>query len=747
MSKVLRQYTLQSVASAAIWSTANIAAAQEGATVDAATTASILRVEEIIVTATRREEKLQDVPLSVSAVSAEKLGELRARSAEDYVLTVPGVSFTNQEGRRPAFVVRGIPSLGSGATTARYLDETPQDVDPRLFDVERVEVLRGPQGTLYGASSMGGAIRTLTRRPDLQEYQLRVDGSFSETSEGGSGYDINAAVNVPLVDDRLALRAVGYKERVPGFVDNYQVVQTPAGLVPGALIAKDMGEQDIDGGRLTLRFAPSETLTIDANYYYQAGETTGSGSEDAELGRAMLRQSRLGREGYFEKMSEGNLTVRYAAAIGEFISSTSYSTVDEDTTADVTTVSAPFIQLFSMFFGDGRDTSSVAPVTLGNDGHTQRFTQELRLASNQNERFNWLVGGFYDESKGDGAQRQLGSGAAEFFGPFAPNDSLSEFSAQVRSKELSFFGELSYNLTSRLQATAGARRYDVENSFDRFQKGLFAFAGDINDILVGIRTLGEAQEDGLTYKALLSYQIADGKLLYAQASSGYRPGGPNSFVPPTETPTPSSQYESDELWQYELGWKTTLWNGRAQLNGALFYIDWTDIQSAILTGGGYSFIANTGKAHSQGAELEAQARVGRGLELGASASWIDTQFDSGFPVLDVDAGDPLPNIPEFTANVNARYSWPVFSDYAAFAFGQYSYVGKRVQNANQQLELDCYGKTDLRLGMDLGAWEVSLFAANIFDERASVGRFTNFSGERLMYIQPRTLGISMQADF
>ncbi|MDT9597369.1 TonB-dependent receptor [Sphingosinicella rhizophila] len=704
--------------------------------------------DEIIVTATRREQSAQDVPASVSAVSAKQLERLRARDAEDFALTVPGLSFTRQEGGRSAFVVRGIPSLGSAATTARYLDETPQSVDPRLFDIERVEVLRGPQGTLFGSSAMGGAIRTITRKPHLGDFEGRVEGAISTVDQGGDGFDANVALNVPISRDRLALRAVGYRERVPGFVDNYNVMHVPPEAPQlGSLIKKNIGSEDIEGGRLMARWQPDTDVTIDAAYYYQRTDRNGSGSEDGELGVGRFRQNRPAGERFLDELNQFNITANIDFGFASLVSSSSYATVDTAQRADVTNIAGSFLPIFSAIFAGGADTSSITPIELGADGETRRLTQEVRLVSDNSGTLLWLAGFFYQKDKAEGAQFQVAPGAGAIFGPLAPGNSLSHFQSSSRTEEISFFGELTYRLSDTLEATIGLRRYNLETSFRHDQRGLFAFAGTLESVIDGTQISAAAEESGFTYKALLSYKPTRNLLFYAQASSGYRPGGPNSFVPPTEIPTPQPQYESDKLWQYELGWKTSWLDDRLVFNGAVFHIDWTDIQTNILTGSGYSFVGNAGAAHSQGLELELQARPVRGLNLGASMTLIDAEFDSDFPTLQVEAGDPLPNIPEFTANVNAEYRFPVSASADLYVFGQYSRVGERGASANQPITLNPYDKVDARAGVAFGGWDASVFVRNLFNEKAIIGRFTNFAGERLTYLQPRTIGLVVKTDF
>ncbi|MBN8843038.1 MAG: TonB-dependent receptor [Sphingomonadales bacterium] len=362
---------------------------------------------DIVVTATRRELRLQDVPLSISAVDGERLSELGARDVQDYVLTIPGVSFTDASGGRQTFVVRGIASLGAGATTAVYLDETPLDIDLRLFDIARVEVLRGPQGTLYGQSSMGGAIRTITNRPDSTGFAAAVDASINSVHRGGAGGDVNVMVNVPLVTDKLAVRGVYYHEREAGFVDNYAVLDripgevrdpSSAPVTPTTLIKKNRGAHDIDGARLMVQFDPVERLSISGTYLWQKDHYNGLNSEDTDIGRGRLIQSRAFDEIWGTEVQQYNLTARYDAGFAELMSSTTWNRATGRTARDVTYVFMPVFQkAYDILVNDGQNVADLLGAPSVNERtRSHQFTQELRLTSQGDGPVGWVIGGYYN---------------------------------------------------------------------------------------------------------------------------------------------------------------------------------------------------------------------------------------------------------------------------------------------------------------------------------------------------------------
>lgn len=706
-------------------------------------------LEEIIVTATRREENLQEIPESISAVTAEKLEELRARSQEDYVYSVPGITFTRNERGRDTFVIRGIAPV-AGPTVALYIDETPMSVDLRLFDIERVEILRGPQGTIFGQGTMGGAMRTITRRPVLNQYEMRIDSSVSTTDGGSVGYDVNAAVNLPVVQDKFALRLVGYRERVAGFIDNYSPVYTsvPGVTTVGPLQNRDTGEQTITGGRLAAQWRPIDDLTVDSTFYYQKRAEDGTGSEDTSLGKGSFRQSMEIPGSVREELLQWNLTLNYAFSFADLISSTSLYRLNELTEGDGYKGQAGSLQAYTNFLGDGRSTASVHPIFGGNDFHTESLTQEVRLTSSGKGRFNWLLGGYYNSRHQFGRQSFSAIGISQFFpAGFTPNDEIFHFLPDRDLTDLSFFGELGAEITERWGLTVGMRRYRLTNEYDQSQGGLLNFNFRSISSIFGTADRGDSEESGATYKIQTYYKLTPDHFVYAQASSGYRPGGPNAAVP-SATPIPT-EFESDKLWQYEAGLKTSWFDNRLTANVAGFHINWTEVQTSIVLPEGFGYMTNAGSAETEGAELELHARPWMGLNLGGAFTWTDTEFKTAFPLLGIRVGDPIPNIPKYQASANAMYDWQVAGEWSAFASGNYTYVGERVSNANLKLALPGYKKVDLRLGVKHRNQEVALFVTNLTNEAPILGRlrFPGGLGERVQYLQPRTIGVSWKADF
>jgi iron complex outermembrane recepter protein len=717
--------------------------------------------ETIVVTATRRSESIQNVPLSVSAITEERIERLGARDTNDVVLTAPGVSFTDSGFGREEFVVRGVGSLGSGATTAIYIDEIPIPLsggftlDLALFDVDRVEVLRGPQGTLYGSSAMGGALRTITNQPDPNDWDARLNGSFSTTNEGGENWDFNGAVNVPLIGDRLAVRAVLYSEEEAGWVDNFApLLDYTAGTVTaGPLSEEDVGTKTTDGGRISVRFTPTQDLALTGSYLEQRTAYDGLNSEDESFGFGALRQARLVSEQTTAEARIGNFTLNYDWGFADLVSSSSLARNEGfeliDLTLDFHFPGASVVQLLNDLVGDGTLITTIPRFTASQPVVTDSFTQEVRLSSKDDATLRWLIGVFYNDTEVSARQSGFAPTAENFFGALTPDDRLYFFNRDQRSEEISVFGELSFDLSERLTATLGARRYEVSSDYTITQGGLlFIDLGtlDPNSTLPVTTNSPEAQEDGFTYKAMLSYRVSDDILIYGGASSGYRPGGPNAPLPGGQTPTPTTQFSSDTLWQYEIGARTGWWENRLILNGALFYIDWSDIQAGVQTDGGFTFTTNLGEAHIAGAELELQARPADGWEFTAALTYLDAQSDSAIPSLGLEKGTRLAGIPEFQGNTSVTYTRPISGDLDWYVFGQYTYVDERKPVTNTDITLDAYDQIDLSAGLRGSTWDLSLFGRNLGDERGMTGR-ENRGVTRVSFIQPRTVGLSLRLNY
>jgi outer membrane receptor protein involved in Fe transport len=703
------------------------------------------RSTDIVVTASRRNVDLQDLPAAVTAIGADRISELGARAKDDLVYVSPGLSFTDSGAGRQNFTIRGVQALSGEATTAFYVDETPvsrgteAQFDIRLFDVDRVEVLRGPQGTLFGASSMGGAIRVITRKPDTEEFAIRTEGRLSTTRNGHVGYDINAAINIPIIADKLAVRVVGFKERVSGFVDNFDLsIDAGGNAVVGALAKSPTGDRDLYGVRVSTRLEATENLAITASFNLQDSKFIGVSGEDIDptdltsgLVEGALRQSRAFIERPGNRSHQYNLTAEYTGDAVSIVSSTSYSRSRDEASEDFTRRFGPAFGLPEL------DVSQVA--------RGWEFTQEARIFSTGDRKFNWLLGGFYTDSNVKATQLLRDRSTPAF-------DSLFTFISVTPNSEYSFFGELSYKITDRLTATGGLRRYSTTRKFNNTTLA-GPLTGPNDDISVG-----NATKTGLTYKALLSYEASNDVLLYLSATTGYRSGGPNSTVPSPTGPITPAPFSPDKVTQFELGWKASLLDNRITLNGAAYYLLWNNIQIPVIDPtGDFTFTGNGGKAHTAGLELELSVEIANGFTINSNVSIQEAKFDEAVATLDVIKGDRLPNVPKFGGSISANYETAIGATSKFYAQGIYSYAGKTINNVTRDANgniisfdnLGGYGLLNLSAGIRRGPIEFGLFARNLTDERGLIGRRRSGAAGVFtqQYVAPRVLGIEFKADF
>ncbi|MCJ9427983.1 TonB-dependent receptor [Kordiimonas marina] len=702
-------------------------AAADGAAVkagDAKKPGTEVALEEIVVTATKRAVSLQDTAMSISALTGKTLDNMGADNFVDYARSLPSVSFVDRGPSRKKIVIRGI-SSGVNAetqTTGVYFDEVPvgaasRNPDLKIFDIERIEVLRGPQGTLYGEGSMGGTIRIITNKPDLENFAADVQGTYSSTHKGGSNYALNGMVNIPIVNDKLAVRAVGYYRNFDGYVDNVTL-----GL-------NNVNKEETWGGRFAARLKASDSLMLTFNIIHQDSKYDAIGHYDPAIGD--LKQNQKYLEYTNDKFTAYNLTLDLDLGWANLNSSTSY---------------------FDRQFANLRDLSPLLggiPAYLENTEPDTSWVHETRLVSQNDGRFQWIAGVFYKDGKG--TFNQLAE-AAFFPGLSTDPLTLVEASIPTTTRQVALFGEASYDLTDKLKATVGLRWFDIKVEDSSYTSGL----------LVGPATTVNTSvaENGVTPKFLLSYQASKDFMLYTTAAKGFRQGGTtgqgNPPDPDTGEPSPTS-YDSDSLWSYEVGAKSTLLDGRMTLNLAAFYVDWSNIQVTVLRSDGFSFTANAGKASSKGVEAEMTLRPMEGLDISLSGSYTNAQLEEDQPLPgDGKKGDNIPGVPDVNLAALARYSFALTDSVDAFVQGSVQHVGASrngfatatgtggVAAADAQ---PAYTMGNVRAGVMMGNYEIDLFVDNLWDERP-VNLFNRFMGDvRIQTSRPRTFGVSVKTRF
>lgn len=696
----------------------------------------------IVVTAQKREETIQDIPASISVIGGAQLENLAAKSLTDYAAYAPG--FNVDGGGSPgqaSLTLRGVAPIGPGSTVGTYIDDAPLGssanyarasafaLDLFPYDIQQVELLRGPQGTLYGASTMGGLLKYVSKKPNLSETEVRAGLEFLTIEDAKRlGMGARAQVNAPLVTDKLGVQASIYHQYTPGYIDN-------------ALNGND-DENEVrqSGGRFALRWAPNADVTVDLNAMIQSIES----ENNAYVSLDTVTQEPVGGEGLtssrvldqpFEKDVQF-FSGRVAWDLGwaDFTSVSSFSRTEQLQTQDATPI---FGVLFPLLTG-GAVPAGQSLFTIQLD--LDKYTQEFRLASSGESRLEWLAGAFYTHE--DSTNRQL-AGASDNNGvPIPGLDPLATVALPTTYEEYAAFGNLTYNFTDRLDVTVGGRVAHNNQDYTQISSGA---------IIGGDQVVpGESSETVFTYMANASYDLMDQTMIYARVASGYRPGGPNVAlpgVPPT--------VDSDTLVNYEAGVKSEFWDGRALVEATVFWIDWEDIQITS-SSGGISFLTNGGTARSRGVEFSSVFSPVDGLRLGANAAYTDSELTEDVPDLQGVDGDSLPGVPEYNASLTADYTWPVMQDWDASAGGGVRFVGERNTNFPadyRNVVIDSYGALDLHAQIANDTWTLRAYVKNVTneDDFLNVGFVEDGLGGPVelqgFVLQPRTIGVSLDARF
>lgn len=705
-------------------------------------------LEEIIVTAQKRSENLQDVPAAVSVFDSEQLTRLHATNLADYAGYMPGVNVAG--GGSPGQTVvtlRGIAPVGPGAVVGTYIDDTPLGsssnwaratlfaLDLMPYDVERVEVLRGPQGTLYGGGAMGGLLKYVLREPDVEAFEFRAGLEGNSVSKADDlGWGARAAVNFPL-SDTVAVRASLFSQETPGFIDN----------VRSGSETEDENEYTQSGGRAALLWRPTESFSLKLGGFWQRVDSDNNGTMSlsltgidpptASVQLGDLKSTHTLPQNFEKTVDYYSATLDWDLGWATFVSATSYSDTHTAQQTDATDI---FGMLNPLLTGGAIPAGpNDFRLTLDLD----KWTQEFRLASSSEGRIEWLAGAFYTEEDSGNVQESVAFDAnGDVIPAFAPLFAFVE--APTEYREIAVFGDLTFKFNDRFDVTAGLRWADNSQKFRQVSGGAILPVED---------TPGESDEDVVTFMLSPRFHVSEDTMIYARVASGYRPGGPNALLPGAPP-----QVDADELTNYEAGIKTQFLDERALVNLSLFYIDWTDIQQ-VQPFGGISALANAGDAESKGFELESAMFAGDGLRLGFNAAYTDATLSSNPPGLDNALGVQLPGVPEWSGAFTLDYNF-LLANRQANLGGGYRYVGERqttvVTNTdNLSYVLPSYKVLDVNAAMDFERLTLRIFARNLTDERGYTGGATFVDGLNIPVrvdvnvLQPRTFGVSMDYRF
>lgn len=679
----------------------------------------IIGLETILVTATKREQTLQEVPIAVSTFSAAELQVRNIQGFDDFIAAIPGVQY-NYAGNpfSRAISIRGVADPSGGglvqAPIAQYLDETPLtlsqgsfNLDYTAYNVDQISIIKGPHSTLYGAASLGGTIKVETRKPSLD--QVRVGGKFiiSDTKSGEVGYSIAASVSGPLVDGKLGAEVTGYHRKDGGFIDD------------PSRGTNDINSAETTGARLALRFKPTDPLTIDATVYYQDYMLDSIEQFAPTTAGDLNSRPLLFDQPADDEIVLGSLVIKYDFGSAELVSASSYFDREGSVIQDFTT----------SFFNFGTPGEVIDTSV---DAFAKVFSQEIRLLSTGDGPLQWLVGGFYsNESYDEIAGFNNSNFGALFDGPL-----LYDY------RTLAGFGEVSYEPIDGLTLTVGGRITNYKSDVDFELSGLFAPPAPLNTL---VRT---DKDTDFSPRGAINYEIPVGSV-YAQVAKGFRLGQANVPIATTAVDNVPAFFGSDSLWNYEIGTKTNWFDNRLSVNVAIYYIDWSDIQQNIAASTGLTFIDNLGSAEIYGLELESRALLTDNTQFSLGIAFNNAELGDDVPGVAM-AGQDIPGVPKWQITSSLQHDFQVAGN-DAYARVDYLYYGEFdndfVQGGAMNFVNGGYHKADIRIGVKVSEiFDVQIFANNLFDERPIINR-EFAAGEAVTTIRPRTIGASLSVNY
>jgi outer membrane receptor protein involved in Fe transport len=702
-------------------------------------------VEDIIVTAQKRDERLLDVPVPVSVLPTRALAAQGVNGLDDYFSRLPGLSVSSRGNGRSTIAVRGITTgFGNSPTVATTLDDIPlgsstgngigdqsvPEIDPA--DIGQVEVLRGPQGTLYGASSLGGLIKYVSVQPSLTKVGGELQATGSATEHGGLGYNTHAGFNIPLIEDKLGLRASGFYRRDAGYIDDPDHGQ------------KDVNSGRIYGGKLSALWKPVTGVSLTATAILQNSKNNGSNQEDETIDHRTVSgdytHSRVPGTDF------GNKKIRIYGLKGDvdlgfatLTSITSYSHIKFNAPQDVT-------QTFSRFlsgFYDG-DTSGYG-VPIANYYTNTKWTQELRLSSRDNDPFEWQVGGFFTHERDFNVQSIYPADYQTGVPIAAPDLVHGHYHSTYR--EFAGFADATYHFSDKLEVQVGGRYSTTRVALDQQTGGLLNGEEDTAS--------ARSRNNAFTFLVTPTYHIAKDAILYVRVASGFRPGGPN-LVPVGDG---DATFSPDRTVNYEVGLKGALLDRKLTVDLSVFDIEWKKIQLLATNADGFSFTSNAGRARSRGVEATVTARPWAGMAINGNFAYTDATLRKSVIVSSLYglAGDPLPYVSKYAAFVDAEQVFPLPSGVEGYLGGSVAYVGNRqsdfTRKASQpRFDLPAFTTYALRAGLRYSGWEYAIFVKNLTDKKGLVSGIARDTITRTGVfaagvIQPRTIGLSLSKRF
>jgi len=724
---------------------------------------------EIVVTALKRDTRLQDTPIAISAVGGDNLQRGGTTSFADLTRNAPSLRVVDGGPGNRRVILRGVTAAGE-PTVGVYYDESPvsgsvgttsdaagSTPDFRLFDVQRAEVLRGPQGTLYGSGSMGGTVRVIYEKPKADQIEGAAGMTLSAVQGGAPGASVDAMINLPIVNDVLALRVVGNYNQFAGYVDNSYYG------------TKNINQGNSYGGRALLRFTPTSELTVDLAAYYEK-VATDSPRWIAETGQRYVTNGRS-ESGNYDENRIFSGTLNYDFGPVALTAVTTYFKRDRIVVGDVSDTfngRANAAGCKRYHLSNARDctagelstyldqTNRILFSSLYQPQWVKNWSNELRLSSTGKGPFNWTVGVYSEDRKTEVRSTLLAADPRSGkLLPFVGENIFYDRTINDHLKQKAAFAEASYKFFDKLTLTAGTRYYNYDKTVGgRVDQGQEHYVSKVTPYQEA-----RSKEDGFVFKFNASYEFNSDYMLYAQASQGFRPGGVNQVI---GLPAALAAYTSDSLWNYEVGLKTHPISG-VYFNVTGYRIDWSNLQVSGRTAGTgsvFGLIANAGAARIEGFEAELTATPIGGLSLSANLGYTNARLSedqiSAVITSPGRKGDRLAYVPRWNASGSAEYSWGLNDSLDGLLRVDAAYVGSSYSTLSPtdiyRRKVAAYELVNARIGVQANdsGWSAFLFVNNVFNAAAinSQGSSSNTGGFTTVFSSPpRTFGLSLLKRF
>ncbi|HWD67355.1 MAG TPA: TonB-dependent receptor [Caulobacteraceae bacterium] len=717
---------------------------------------SVTNVGEIVVTANKRAEPLKTVAAAVQAVPTTELKTAGVTEMRDLSGLVPGLTVSGEYGSG-GFILRGISSGHDiNPTTGLQIDGAPvgpvaygaggayalPEIDPAV--ISRIEVLKGPQGTLYGGSTLGGIVQFVTRQPNLDHMEGDVTFEGFATEHGDASWKGDLYVSAPLVKDKLAVSLAAWGDDLGGFIDD------------NLLRRNAYNTHHSWGGRAAILWQVNPDFRIEvSDLYSQLNSFSdqlfyGTTTQKPYFGDLVNNVGTLPAYNTTFNMVEVNAdyNLHWAdlAYIGTYQTDRYYAAIPDDLSS-LTTIVEDVLPLFG-----GTPVSPGTAIGVTVSSNTTKITQEVRLTSPDSGRVRWLVGGFFNHESTEAPQTVAGIQPDQTPVP-GPVGDLLRFDLATHLTELAAFGDLTFYITPKLDVTGGVRVGHIDQDYRQLSSGSDfvaynvlseAFGLSPTPADTGLRTASETFE---TWLASLRYHFTPGDMVYFRFATGYRPGGPNDSIPGIP-----AIFLPDKTYDYEAGWKVSFWDNRGYFDLNLFDIDWRNIQVQT-TINGLSGETNGGTAVSRGVEASLDLQPVKGLSLHAGGAYDDARYTQDLPGGLGLAGDPLPNAAKWTGSLSANYEWPLVGEWRGFVGAQVRFVGARNADplhdeVTPNYTMPAYTTADLQLGVRHGGLQATLFIRNVGDERAQLSALSvSPVASYVVVSRPRTYGVTLSDHF